>query len=86
MRNWRLDTPGIARSGETLLLPGTGPGLDHQEAAGWIIRWICNRTKLIFRSEPSTLAGYPVQLPTLHICSSSLFGRVECIVQTNLKV
>ena len=44
MQNLRLDLTGLAKHGESRWLTGTGPGMNCQEAAGWVFGRFWNRT------------------------------------------
>ena len=61
---------GRAKPGETRGLMGTGPGSDHQEAAGRVFGRVWNRTKVFSQSKPGPLAGYPDTLLTLTAVNS----------------
>jgi len=65
MQNRRLDLMGLANAAETRGSTGTGPGLDHQEAVGWVFGRFWNRTGPFAQSKPWPLAGYPDPLLTL---------------------
>jgi len=69
-QNRRLDPTGLAKSGETRGLTGTGPGLTHQESAGRVFGRFWNRTDPFLRSKPGPLAGYPDPLLTLDLGSA----------------
>jgi len=56
---------GLAKPGRTCWLTGTCPGLASQDAAGQVFGLVWNRTKLLLRSEPGLLDGYPDLLLTL---------------------
>jgi len=66
-QNWRLEPTGLAKPGDTRGLTGTGPGLAHQESAGWAFGRFWNRTDPLLRSKPGPLAGYPDPLLTLRV-------------------
>ena len=65
-QNQWLELMGLAKSGETRGLMGTGPGLARQESAGRVSGLVWNRTHLFFLSKPRPLAGYLDPLLTLH--------------------
>jgi len=65
MQNQTLDLMSVAIPGGTCGLPGTEPGLDRQDAAGWVFGQCRNRTEHFFRSKPRPLAGHPDPLPIL---------------------
>jgi len=64
-QNQRLEPPGLAKSGETRGLTGTGPGLPRQESAGRVFGRFWNRTDPFLRSKHGPLACYPDPLLTL---------------------
>jgi len=65
MQNCRLDLMGGAKHGEIYGLTGTGPGLDHREAAVRVFGRFWNRTIPYFRSKLGPLVCYPDPLLTL---------------------
>jgi len=79
MQKHRLDKTGLAKPGEMHGLTGTGPGLDHQEAACLVFGWVWKRTELFFRSEPGPLAGYPDPLLSLVKCGSRRIEWVDVV-------
>ena len=56
-QNRRLKPTGLAKSGETSGLMGTGPGLARQESAGWDFGRFLNRTDPFLRSKPGPVAN-----------------------------
>jgi len=79
MQNLRLDPTGLAKPGETRGSMGTGPGVDHQEAAGQVFGQFWNRTEQFFRSKPGPLAGHLDLLLTL--CATSIGSESYLIIE-----
>jgi hypothetical protein len=68
-QNRRLEPTGLAKTGETRRLTGTGPGLARHESASRVFARFCNRTDPFMRSKPGPLAGYLDPLLTLFLGS-----------------
>jgi len=58
-KNQRLEQTGLAKSGKTHGLTGTGLGLACPKAAGRVFGWVWNQTEPFLRSKPGPLAGSP---------------------------
>jgi hypothetical protein len=65
MEKRRFEPTGLAKPGKPHGLTGMGPGLAHQEAAGWVFGRYWNRIEQCFRSKPGPLVGVPDPLLTL---------------------
>lgn len=76
---WKFELTDLTKPRKTRGLTGTGQGLAHNEAAGWILRWVWNRTNLFLGSKPGPLADYPVPLLTLAAQKASIchFGHIH---------
>ena len=71
MQNRRLDATGQAKLGETRGLTGTGPGLDHQEAASQVSGRFWNRTEPFFLFNLGPFVGYPDPLLSVVLADGS---------------
>lgn len=65
MQNWRSDTTGLGKPGETHRLTGTGPGLARQVRVGPVFGRVWNRTNKYLQSNPGSVASYLDPLLTL---------------------
>jgi len=67
-QNQWLEPTGLATSGTTPALTGTGQGVARHEAAGRVVGWVWNWTNPFLQFKPGLLTGYLDKLPTLLIC------------------